>query len=74
MNHAFFQFSLFPVCFKKGGAIMSYYFSAVLSSSFDDAVRDVTEALKAEGFGIAAEVTVKLKAVIEKVKEKEVVR
>jgi hypothetical protein len=66
MNHAFFQFSLFPVCFKKGGAIMSYYFSAVLSSSFDDAVRDVTEALKAEGFGIAAEVTVKLKAVIEK--------
>ena len=38
---------------------MSYYFSKTLSTSFDDAVRRVTEALKQEGFGILTEIDVK---------------
>lgn len=38
---------------------MTYYFSKTLSTSFDDAVRRVTEALKQEGFGILTEIDVK---------------
>lgn len=38
---------------------MTYYFSATLSVSFDDAVRRTTEALKQEGFGIITEIDVK---------------
>ena len=38
---------------------MTYYFSATLPLSFDDAVRRTTEALKAEGFGIITEIDVK---------------
>jgi len=38
---------------------MTYYFSKTLSTSFDDAVRRVTEALKQEGFGVLTEIDVK---------------
>ena len=38
---------------------MTYYFSATLPLSFDDAVRRTTEALKAEDFGIITEIDVK---------------
>ena len=38
---------------------MSYYFSATLPLSFDDAVRRTTDALKQEGFGIITEIDVK---------------
>lgn len=38
---------------------MSYYFSKTLHSSFDDAIRRTTEALKQEGFGIITEIDVK---------------
>ena len=38
---------------------MSYYFSKVLSSSYEEAVQAVTEALKAEGFGVLTEIDVK---------------
>ena len=38
---------------------MSYYFSKTLTTSFDDAVRRTTEALKREGFGIITEIDVK---------------
>jgi uncharacterized protein (DUF302 family) len=38
---------------------VTYYFSATLPLSFDDAVRRTTEALKAEGFGIITEIDVK---------------
>ncbi len=38
---------------------MSYYFSTTLNASMDDAVNQVTEALKAEGFGILTQIDVK---------------
>jgi uncharacterized protein (DUF302 family) len=38
---------------------MTYYFSKRLATSFDDAVRRATEALKQEGFGIITEIDVK---------------
>jgi len=37
---------------------MSYYFSAVLDCSFDDAITRVTDELKKEGFGILSEIDV----------------
>jgi len=38
---------------------MEYYFSRTVPSTFDDAVKNVTEALKTEGFGILTEVDMK---------------
>jgi uncharacterized protein (DUF302 family) len=38
---------------------MSYYFSKKLDLGFEEAIEKVTEALKAEGFGILTEIDVK---------------
>ena len=38
---------------------MEYYFSKTITASFDDAIQKVTEALKAEGFGILTEIDIK---------------
>lgn len=38
---------------------MSYYFSKILNTSFEQAVSKVTEELKKEGFGILTEIDVK---------------
>jgi len=38
---------------------MEYYFNKTIVGSFDDAVQKVTEALKAEGFGILTEIDIK---------------
>ena len=38
---------------------MAYYFSKIISESFDDTIQKVTEALKAEGFGILTEIDIK---------------
>ena len=38
---------------------MSYYFSKILKTSFEDAINKVTDALKTEGFGILTEIDVK---------------
>ena len=38
---------------------MQYYFSKTISASFDDAIQKVTDALKAEGFGILTEIYIK---------------
>jgi uncharacterized protein (DUF302 family) len=38
---------------------MEYYFSKTVSESFDNAINKVTEALKAEGFGILTEIDIK---------------
>jgi uncharacterized protein (DUF302 family) len=38
---------------------MSYYFSKILSVSFDEAVVKVIESLKKEGFGVLTEIDVK---------------
>ena len=38
---------------------MAYYFSKIISESFDAAIQKVTEALKAEGFGILTEIDIK---------------
>jgi len=38
---------------------MDYYFSKTLTGSFDNAIQKVTEALKAEGFGILTEIDIK---------------
>jgi uncharacterized protein (DUF302 family) len=38
---------------------MAYYFSKTLPAGFDEAVRQTTEALKREGFGIITEIDVK---------------
>jgi uncharacterized protein (DUF302 family) len=44
---------------------MSYYFSKVLETSFDDAISKTTEALKQYGFGVLTEIRIH-----EKLKEK----
>lgn len=38
---------------------MEYYFSKTIAGSFDNAVQKVTDALKAEGFGILTEINIK---------------
>ena len=38
---------------------MEYYFSKTITKTFDDTILKVTEALKAEGFGILTEIDVK---------------
>ncbi len=38
---------------------MEYYFSKTITESFDNAIQKVTEALKAEGFGILTEIDIK---------------
>ncbi len=38
---------------------MSYYFTKILSGSFDDAVARVTDELKKEGFGVLTDIDVK---------------
>jgi len=38
---------------------MSYYFSKIITSGFDEAVSKVTEALKQEGFGVLTDIDVK---------------
>ena len=38
---------------------MGYYFSKTLTGSFESAIQKVTEALKAEGFGILTEIDIK---------------
>ncbi|MDZ7724376.1 MAG: DUF302 domain-containing protein [candidate division KSB1 bacterium] len=38
---------------------MNYYFSAQIDKSFDEALDDVKEALKKEGFGVLTEIDVK---------------
>ncbi len=38
---------------------MEYYFSTIINESFSDAIQKVTEALKAEGFGILTEIDMK---------------
>jgi len=38
---------------------MEYYFSKTITDSFDNAIQKVTEALKAEGFGILTEIDIK---------------
>lgn len=38
---------------------MQYYFSKTIASGFNDAIERVTEALKAEGFGILTEIDLK---------------
>ena len=37
---------------------MEYYFTKTLATSFDEAVRRVTDALKTEGFGIISEINI----------------
>ena len=38
---------------------MEYYFSKTIDESFENAIKKVTDALKAEGFGILTEIDVK---------------
>ena len=38
---------------------IDYYFSKTLTGSFENAIQKVTEALKAEGFGILTEIDIK---------------
>jgi len=38
---------------------MNYYFSKALTGSFENGIQKVTEALKAEGFGILTEIDIK---------------
>ena len=38
---------------------MDYYFHTILNSSFDEAITQVTEELKKEGFGILSEIDVR---------------
>lgn len=44
---------------------MEYYFSKLITSSFDEAIERTTNALKAEGFGVISDIDMK-----EKLKEK----
>ena len=38
---------------------MNYYFNKTVTGSFDDAIQKVTDALKAEGFGVLTEIDIK---------------
>ncbi|MBY0347807.1 MAG: DUF302 domain-containing protein [Hydrotalea flava] len=38
---------------------MSYYFSAIVNDSFSNTIQRVTDALKAEGFGVLTEIDMK---------------
>ena len=38
---------------------MEYYFNKTIADSFDNVIQKVTEALKAEGFGILTEIDIK---------------
>ncbi|KAA0211688.1 MAG: DUF302 domain-containing protein [Ignavibacteriaceae bacterium] len=38
---------------------MSYFFSKLVNKNFDQAIEDVTDALKSEGFGVLTEIDVK---------------
>ena len=38
---------------------MDYFFSKTIDASFDDAIKQVTEGLKAQGFGILTEIDIK---------------
>lgn len=38
---------------------MSYYFSAIVNDSFSNTIQRVTDALKAEGFGVLTEIDIK---------------
>lgn len=40
---------------------MEYYFSAILHTSFEDAVAKITDALKTEGFGVLTEIDMQAK-------------
>jgi uncharacterized protein (DUF302 family) len=51
MNVPFFRW--------KGEDPMSYYFSRIIETSFDDAVSRVMDSLKAEGFGVLTEIDVR---------------
>jgi len=44
---------------------MNYYFSKTINASFDEALKQITEALKTEGFGVISEIRMH-----EKLKEK----
>ena len=41
------------------GKIKEYAFSAILDTSYEDAISKVTDALKEEGFGVLTEIDVK---------------
>jgi uncharacterized protein (DUF302 family) len=45
--------------FTSGGNNMSYYFNKIVDMSFDEAIKQVTEELKKEGFGVLTEIDVK---------------
>lgn len=45
--------------FSLKSMIMEYYFSKLVNDTFDGAINKVTEALKAEGFGILTEIDLK---------------
>ncbi len=38
---------------------MTYYFSKTITATMDDAIERITEALKAEGFGVLTEIDIK---------------
>ena len=40
---------------------MEYYFSKIMTASFDEAIQKTTEALKTEGFGIISDIDMKAK-------------
>jgi uncharacterized protein (DUF302 family) len=40
---------------------MEYFFSTIVNTGFDDAVSNITEALKTEGFGILTEIDMQAK-------------
>lgn len=40
---------------------MEYYFSKILTASFDEAIQRATEALKTEGFGVISDIDIQAK-------------
>jgi uncharacterized protein (DUF302 family) len=44
---------------NNGGERMSYYFSTLMATTFEEAITRVTEGLKKEGFGILTDIDVK---------------